>query len=419
MKIADGVFVHFIPTTKYKTNRLVFRMTAPLEKRTIAKRALVSQMLATANQCYPTVQKFKERLAMLYGTQLSTKVSTKGLTHSVDIELTYLKSDFLPKRKELYLEVLQFLEECLYKPLSRVAQYQNKVFDIEQQNLMSYLETDKEDTYYYSELKGRELYFVNESLQLPKYGQADLVGAESSFTAFQEFQRMLNEDRIDIFLAGEFDEYKVLQGLHRFPLEARQPNLEFIYRQDYVNVVKEKVEQRDNQQSVLQLSYVFNCEYGQDDHYALIVFNALFGGFAHSLLFTQLRESEGLAYSISSQFDISTGLLEVTAGIDKGNRNRTIRGINRELNFIKLGRFSSQLVEQSKKILRMNALLSEDHITTLVEQCFNKQIHGSKSLALEEWLDRIDSVTKADICRVARSIKLQSLFFLEGRTQDV
>ena len=63
MKIADGVYVHFIPTQKYKTNRIVFRMTGSLNKQTIAKRALVSQMLATANQTYPTVQSFKERLA--------------------------------------------------------------------------------------------------------------------------------------------------------------------------------------------------------------------------------------------------------------------------------------------------------------------------------------------------------------------
>ena len=37
----------------------------------------------------------------------------------------------------------------------------------------------------------------------------------------------------------------------------------------------------------------------------------MFGEFAHSALFTTLREKEGLAYSISSQFDIFTGLLEV------------------------------------------------------------------------------------------------------------
>ena len=414
MKIADGVYVHFIPTQKYKTNRIVFRMTGSLNKQTIAKRALVSQMLATANQTYPTVQAFKERLASLYGTQLSTRVSTKGLTHSVDIELTYLKEVYTPTDTGLFWEVLGFLKDCLYKPLSRVAQYQNKVFDIEKQNLITYLDVDNENNYYYSEIKGRELYFVNEGLKVPKYGQAELVEAETSFTAYQEFQNMLTKDRIDIFMVGEYDDYQVLQGLHKFPLEGRQVDLQFSYSQSYTNVVKESIEPRQSSQSILQLGYQIPCQYGETDYFALIVFNGMFGEFAHSTLFTTIREKEGLAYSIRSQFDIFTGLLEVNAGIERSNRNQAMRGISRELNHIKLGRFSSSLLNQTKKIIRMNALLSEDNALTLVEQCFNRVIFGDKSLSLEDWLTKIDKVTKKDVCRVARQVKLQSLFFLEG-----
>ena len=140
----------------------------------------------------------------------------------------------------------------------------------------------------------------------------------------------------------------------------------------------------------------------------------MFGEFAHSVLFTTLREKEGLAYSISSQFDVFTGLLEVYAGIEKSNRNQAMRGIIRELNHIKLGRFSSSLFNQTKKIIRMNALLSEDHALTLVEQHFNKVIFGDKKISLEDWLDKIEKVTKKDVCRIARQVKLQSLFFLEG-----
>ena len=328
--------------------------------------------------------------------------------------MTYLKDAFIPTNNGLFWDVLGFLKECLYKPLSRVAQYQNKVFDIEKQNLMTYLDVDTENNYYYSEVKGRELYFVNEGLKVPKYGQVELVEAETSFTAYQEFQSMLTRDRIDIFMVGEFDDYQVLQGLHRFPLEGRQVDLQFSYSQPYVNVVKEKIEPRQSSQSILQLGYQFSCQYGDKDYFALIVFNAMFGEFAHSALFTTLREKEGLAYSISSQFDIFTGLLEVYAGIEKSNRNQAMRGISRELNYIKLGRFSSSLLNQTKKIIRMNALLSEDHALTLVEQRFNKVIFGDKSLSLENWLDEIEKVTKKDVCRVARQVKLQSLFFLEG-----
>ncbi|MQB88168.1 insulinase family protein, partial [Lactobacillus reuteri] len=72
------------------------------------------------------------------------------------------------------------------------------------------------------------------------------------------------------------------------------------------------------------------------------------------------------------------------------------------------------LFNQTKKIIRMNALLSEDHALTLVEQHFNKVIFGDKNISLEDWLDKIEKVTKKDVCRIARQVKLQSLFFLEG-----
>ena len=91
-----------------------------------------------------------------------------------------------------------------------------------------------------------------------------------------------------------------------------------------------------------------------------------------------------------------------------------MRGIIRELNHIELGRFSSSRFNQTKIIIRMNALLSEDHALTLVEQHFNKVIFGDKKISLEDWLDKIEKVTKKDVCRIARQVKLQSLFFLEG-----
>ena len=100
---------------------------------------------------------------------------------------------------------------------------------------------------------------------------------------------MLTRDRIDIFMVGEFDDYQVLQALHRFPLEGRQVDLQFSYSQPYVNVVKEKIEPRQSSQSILQLGYQFSCQYGDKDYFALIVFNAMFGEFA-TLLYLQRFE---------------------------------------------------------------------------------------------------------------------------------
>src|SRR5699024_11577781 len=77
---------------QFKMNHLTFRFSGEFQQETVAKRVLVAQILATANATYPTAQRFRERLASLYGASLSTKVSTKGLVHIVDIEISFLKN---------------------------------------------------------------------------------------------------------------------------------------------------------------------------------------------------------------------------------------------------------------------------------------------------------------------------------------
>ena len=130
-------------------------------------------------------------------------------------------------------------------------------------------------------------------------------------------------------------------------------------------------------------------------------------------MFTELREKEGLAYLIGSQFDIFTGLLNVYAGIDRENRNKVLHLVNKQLHYIKIGRFSSDLINQSKIILKTNRLLLVDYAKSEIEYEYNKN-HLEKSYDTITWIDKIDTVSKEDIKKVATTIKLQALFFLVG-----
>ena len=57
---------------KFKTNKIKVRFSSPLDENTVAARVLVACMMETANQKYPTSQLFREKLASLYGVELST-----------------------------------------------------------------------------------------------------------------------------------------------------------------------------------------------------------------------------------------------------------------------------------------------------------------------------------------------------------
>ncbi|MDU7909560.1 MAG: pitrilysin family protein [Streptococcus lutetiensis] len=414
MKIVDGVELHLIKNEKFKMNHITFRFSGDFNQKTVARRVLVAQILATANAEYPTAQCFRERLASLYGATLSTKVSTKGLVHIIDIELSFMKNRYTMAKENLLEEVIEFLYQVLFSPLVTVEQYQSKLFELEQANLINYLKADKDDSFYSSELGLKKLFFTNPASQTSKYGTAELAVVENSYTAFQEFQKMLREDRLDIFLLGEFDDYRMLQLFNRFPFEDRQKDLVFDYQQEFSNIVQEKLEVIEVNQSVLQLGYSFPTRYGDKDYFTLLVFNGLFGGFAHSRLFTEIREKEGLAYTIGSHFDIFTGLLNVYAGIDKKNRNRAMQLINRQFSTIRTGRFSEALLKQTKKMLQVNLKLAGDSPKVLIERSYNGQ-YLKNHYSVDDMIDNIDKVNKADVMQLTKNIKLQALYFLEGK----
>ncbi|MFC3932487.1 EF-P 5-aminopentanol modification-associated protein YfmF [Streptococcus dentapri] len=414
MKIVDGVNLHVIKTAKFKTNHITLRFTGNQSKETVAKRVLTAQMLATANADYPTHRLFQQKLASLYGTRLSTKVSTKGKAHLVDIDIDFLRDDFTLKEENLLEEVFDILYGILYRPLISLEQFQSKTFDIEKANLLSYLKVDEEDSFYYSGLKLHSLYHQDEDLQISEYAEIKLIEKENSYTAYQEFQKMLKEDQIDIFVLGDIDGYSVIEQLNHFPFEKRQVYKFVNHQQNIVNIVKEEIEHRQNSQSVLQIAYHLPIANYQRDLCLAQLLNGMLGCFGHSRLFTEVREKAGLAYTISSELDRYTGLLQIYAGIDKSNREKTLHLINKQWHDFKLGRFSSQLMNQTKQLLISNAQLVQDCPKVLIERLYNSKVIQRKSFKLEDWIKTIDSLTKSDIICLAKASRLQAVYFLEG-----
>lgn len=414
MQLAQGVDLHFIKTQQFKMTHLTLRFSGRLDSKTLARRVLVAQMLATASEAYPTAQKFRKKLASLYGASLTTSVSTRGLVHIVDIDIVFVKDSFTHPEDDLLEEVMHFLFDILARPLKTAEQYQSKLFNVEKKNLLHYLEADKEDSFYYSDLELRRLFYENPDLKYSKYSSPDLVVNETSYTAYQEFQQMIWEDKIDIFLAGDFDDYRALQIMHQISFNDRQPDLQYLYSQPYSNITREKTEKKEINQSILQLAYSVPSSYHDDSYFALIVLNGMLGAFANSRLFTTVREEEGLAYSIGSHLDTFTGLLKIYAGIDHDKRVQTMQVINREFNQLKSGRFSSQFLKETKKMIMTNMKLAKDNPKYLIEMAYNHATFSDCFLTFESWSDRLNRVTKADIMRVSSAIKLQAVYFLEG-----
>ena len=415
MEITKGVRLHFIQSEKFKTNKIRVRFSAPMSKETVAGRVLTASMLETVNAVYPTSQAFRERLANLYGADYSTSLSRRGLVHYLDINLSFVRDKFLSRKNVLTDAMLNFLKASLFSPLVSQDAFDESAFEIEKKNILNDLEAEIENHFYHAHRELDKLFYEEEEMQMPRVGTIELIQKETAASSFAAFQQMLQENQIDFFFIGDFNEVAVREKIQSFNFAPRQQELQLVYQQEYSNVLREGLEQKDVHQSIIELAYHFPIQYGESEHLPLVVLNALLGGFAHSKLFVNLREKEGLAYTISSNFDIFSGMMRIYAGIDRSNRTRTVALINRQILDLKRGNFSQEELNQTKKMLRNSVLLAQDRQNTILERAYMASVLGNKFLSLEAWLEALEQVHKDDIVKAAGLLKLQAIYFMEGK----
>lgn len=415
MEITKGVRLHFIQSEKFKTNKIKVRFSAPMSKETVAGRVLTASMLETVNAVYPTSQAFRERLANLYGADYSTSLSRRGLVHYLDINLSFVRDKFLSRKNVLTDAMLDFLKASLFSPLVSQDAFDESAFEIEKKNILNDLEAEIENHFYHAHRELDKLFYEEEEMQMPRVGTIELIQKETAASSFAAFQEMLQENQIDFFFIGDFNEVAVREKIQSFNFAPRQQELQLVYQQEYSNVLREGLEQKDVHQSIIELAYHFPIQYGESEHLPLVVLNALLGGFAHSKLFVNLREKEGLAYTISSNFDIFSGMMRIYAGIDRSNRTRTVALINRQILDLKRGNFSQEELNQTKKMLRNSVLLAQDRQNTILERAYMASVLGNKFLSLEAWLEALEQVHKDDIIKAAGLLKLQAIYFMEGK----
>ena len=414
MELVPGISAHFVQSKKFKTNKITIRFTAPLSLETIAGRMLSASMLETANQVYPTSQAFRRYLASLYGTDISTSAYRRGQAHILDLTFTYVRDDFLSKKNVLTSRILELVKQTLFSPLVQDGAFEPALFEIERKQLLASLATDMDDSFYFAHKELDSLFFHDERLQLRYSDLRNSISNESPESSYTCFQDALKNDRIDFFFLGDFNEVEITESLNLLPFTARKSDVAIQYHQSYSNVLQEGMFQRNVGQSILELGYHSPVKYGDDEHLPMLVMNGLLGEFAHSKLFTNVRENAGIAYTVSSQLDLFSGLLRMYAGIDRENRNQARKMMNHQLLDLKKGNFTDFELEQTKEMIRRSLLMAQDNQQTLVERVYLNALLGKSSFDIDRLVAKLENVDKEAVCKAANGLKLQAIYFMEG-----
>ncbi|MCJ1973659.1 EF-P 5-aminopentanol modification-associated protein YfmF [Lactococcus carnosus] len=415
MKIKNGVNLHIIKEKKFKTVQFLIRFRTKMSRDTVAKRVLISNLWETSNEQLPTSQQFQKKLSGMYGASFATSLSKKGDNHFLTIGMSVVNPKFVVS--DTITEAISLIHQALFMPLVDEYGFDEATFDREKKNLLQYLASTREDKAYVAATKLTALFFTDQDMATPSISTVDLLAKETRESIYAYYQKMLQTDTIDISILGDLtlsEEQAIIAQFSKLPFTDRVPLASILYKQDRASICQETTEKEAVNQSILQLGYHHAVTFGDENYLTMQVLNGILGGFSHAKLFTTVREKESLAYYANSRFDSFTGFLKISAGIDAADHDKALTLIKAQVAALVAGDISDSELSQTKNMLRNAYFIALDSPTNLIEQAYIQTLLPDRYLAQAEWLQRLADVTKEDVVRLAGTLSLQAVYFMEG-----
>lgn len=409
-----NLFVH--RTNKFKTilAQLVFHRA--LLRENVTATALFPAVLQRGSAGFPTRRLLAHRLEELYGSELSAEVVKKGERLLVSFCVELVNDRYLPGEGGLLGRCLEILSEVVARPVTEGQAFKLEYVSQEKEQHEKVIRGLVNDKAAYALERCLQEMCAAEPFGVFKYGTLAELAALGPENLYDFYRRFLAESPVDLHVCGEVDAMAVkalAERIFSFPRNgaAEIPATLVRKQEGEVRYVREEM---DVNQGKLVLGFRTGIKYGDDNYFPLLMYNGILGGFPHSKLFLNVREKASLAYYAYSRLEKHKGLMVVSSGIEAGNYGRALEIINRQVESVAAGEISDEEFANTWQGLRNQLLMEDDHQELVVNRAIDGELAG-----LHEGTDRLlaglAAVKPDDVVRVARDVKLDTVYFLAGK----
>jgi len=208
-----------------------------------------------------------------------------------------------------------------------------------------------------------------------------------------------------VTVAGKIDPEAVFDLLEKYRDSSTYSRLEQI-RTPPVNQTAWKFKKNNFQQVHIYTGLSTAPPNKLEDYYKLLVFSTLFGESMSSRLFQQLREKEGLCYSIFSfrthYSDIN--LWSIYANTVPDLASRVIKSINHELKRLHSEPPNEKEVSDARGQLRGNLILSKEDMESRMKRLLRQYLIIGNVLEYEESLSLLKKITTVDVQEIVTQL---------------
>lgn len=417
IELKKGIKLHYIKKENFKTDCAFVTLTIPLNRENSTKNALLAYMMMRGTNKYTDQYILNKALDDVYGANISVSFDKVGDNVSLRFNLETIANEYALNGENILKEAMGILLEVVFNPLMENGVLSEAFIDIEKKHLLKIIRAEKDNKDSYAYKRCMKETFGENGFGVNLYGYEEDVEGLTVEGLTEHYRQIVSTSRIDIVFSGrrplEEIEDIILNDENIKKLEGREDTLDFSTNSiETVEKASEITDHMDVVQGKLVLSLISNFK-SENQKIIGQVYNMILGGSANSLLFQNVREKNGMSYSISSIFVKLKNTVFIRCGIESDNYLEAMRLIYSQLDYIKDGKLEDKEIDDAKVAL-CAALdgLKEEQVPEMFY--YLGQDFSGENMGIDEYKEKIKAVSKENIVEFANSLKVKVIYLLRN-----
>ena len=212
-RLADGVFLTFLPARKFKTSVISAQFVVPLRRDTVSANALLPSVLRRGTVTCPDMGALSAKLDKLYGARIDGTVRKKGEAQCVGFVASLIDDRYAPGGEKLLEPVADLLGELVCDPATERGRFVASYFDSEKTNLINAIRSILNDKREYADSRLLQKMCDGEPYGIPRLGSQKDAEKLQLQKLYAQYQNLIASSRLELFYIGSAEQTRVEQAL--------------------------------------------------------------------------------------------------------------------------------------------------------------------------------------------------------------
>ena len=421
-KTDNRIDIYTYATDKFKSENISIYFAVPTVKEESVKRSLLLSVLKRGTEKYPTQKDINERLDELYATLVNLKNQKFDNIQLLGVSADVIYSSYTENGEDIMKDTLEVIEQMFYHPRldEKRGVFCEEFVNSEKENYKSIILSQINEPRTYAAIRCREEMFSSLGIIDTLDTMCEKIDATNATELYECYLDIVKNAKIVVFYVGKrsTDEIeKLISEVFASSTNVTIENNRSKKLLSHLETPNEVIETSDLSQGRLIMGFNCGVTWNDEDYYAMLLCNEIFGASPLSKLFMNVREKLSLCYECSSIYNSARGAIFATTGIECENYDVAKTAILNQLEDIQQGRISEKEFTAAKKSI-FNVYSALGDSPNAIERFYLGRIMNGVDIDMSDFLDILEKMTIDDVVRVAQKLKLHTVYFLRGEEME-